>query len=143
MIDNKALRFLEANHAAAMITLRPDGTPHAVRVAVGLLDGRLLSSGTQGRLRTKFLRRDPRCTLFVFENSGPLALTLETTVRLVEGPEVPEVSLRYFRSLQPDAKPGTVVWFGQERGEDEFRRMMVEEGRLLYEFDVTRTYGLF
>ena len=143
MIDDKARRFLEANHAAGMITLRPDGTPHAVRVAVGLLDGRLLSSGTQGRLRTKYLRRDPRCTLFVVENSGPMALTLETTVRLIEGPEVPDLSLRYFRMLQPDSKPGTVQWFGQERTEDEFRRLMIEEGRLLYEFDVKRTYGLF
>ena len=34
-------------------------------------------------------------------------------------------------------------WFGQERTEDEFRRLMIDEGRLLYEFDVTRTYGLF
>jgi Pyridoxamine 5'-phosphate oxidase len=143
MIDEKASRFLETNHAAAMITLRADGTPHAVRIAVGLLDGRLLSSGTQGRLRTKFLRRDPRCTLFVFENTGPMALTLETTVRLVEGPEVTDLSLRFFRTLQPDSKPGTIVWFGQERSEDEFRRLMIEEGRLLYEFDVKRAYGLF
>ncbi len=143
MIDEKARRFLETNHAAGMITLRPDGTPHVVRVAVGLLDGRLLSSGTQGRLRTKYLRRDPRCTLFVVENSGPMALTLETTVRLIEGPDVPDLSLRYFRMLQPDSKPGTVQWFGQERTEDEFLRLMIEEGRLLYEFDVTRTYGLF
>ena len=142
-MDDKALRFLETNHAAAMITLRPDGTPHAVRIAVGLIDGKLWSSGTQGRLRTKYLRRDPRCTLFVFENTGPMALTLETTVNLIEGPEVPDLSLRFFRMLQPNSKPGSIVWFGQERSEEEFRRLMVEEGRLLYEFDVQRSYGLF
>ncbi len=38
--------FLEQNHAAAMITLRADGTPGAVRVGVGLVDGKLWSSGT-------------------------------------------------------------------------------------------------
>ena len=143
MIDDKAREFLEKNRAAAMITLRPDGTPHAVRIAVGLMDGKLWSSGTQGRLRTKYLRRDPRCTLFVFQDNGSMALTLETTVRLIEGPEVPDLSLRFFRMLQPNAKPGTITWFGQERSEDEFRRLMVEEGRLLYEFEVKRSYGLF
>jgi PPOX class probable F420-dependent enzyme len=142
-MDDKVREFLEQNHTAAMITLRPDGTPHAVRVAVGLMDGKLLSSGTRSRARTKYLRRDPRCTLFVFEGSGPRALTLETTVHLIEGPSVPELSLRYFRMLQPAAKPGTIVWFGQERTEGEFSRLMVDEGRLLYEFEVQRTYGLF
>ncbi|HET6318598.1 MAG TPA: hypothetical protein VFG86_19255 [Chloroflexota bacterium] len=38
--------FLEANYGAVMVTLRPDGTPHAVRVGVALVDGKLWSSGT-------------------------------------------------------------------------------------------------
>src|SRR5206468_9116879 len=48
--------FLDAHHAAAMITLRADGTPHAVRVGVALVDGMLWSSGTHDRLRTGHLR---------------------------------------------------------------------------------------
>ena len=79
--------FLDAHHAAAMITLRADGTPHAVRVGVALVDGMLWSSGTHDRLRTGLLRRDPRCTLFVFDPTRRY-LTLETIVTILEGPEL-------------------------------------------------------
>src|SRR5947209_6631896 len=115
-MDEKVREFLEANRAAAMITLRPDGTPHAARVAIGFLDGRLLSSGTQSRLRTRYLRRDPRCTLFVIPTQGSGYLVLDTRVSMIEGPEVPGMSLRFFqdmqRSLNPPPKPGTVTWYG-------------------------------
>ena len=139
--------FLEQNHSAGMITLRRDGTPHVARVAVGLLDGRLLSSSTQSRLRTKNLRRDPRSTLFVFPGEGAGWLGLETVVTIREGPEVPELSLRYFndmqRGLTPAPKPGNVIWFGAERTPAEFLKLMVEEGRILYEFEVQRAYGMY
>src|SRR3989304_4526638 len=69
-MDDKARAFLETNRSAAMITLRRGGMPHVARVAVALVDGKIWSSGTQTRLRTKNLRRDPRSTLFVF-GEGP------------------------------------------------------------------------
>ena len=59
-LDEKAIAFLEKNHSAAMTTLRRDGSPHTVRVGVALVEGRLWSSGTKDRVRTKHLRRDPR-----------------------------------------------------------------------------------
>jgi PPOX class probable F420-dependent enzyme len=146
-MDEKVRAFLEQNHAAGMITLRRDGTPHAARVAVGLLDGRLPSSSTQSRVRTKNLRRDPRSTLFVFPGQGAGWLGLETVVTIREGPEVPELTLRYFndmqRGLTPAPKAGNVIWFGAERTPDEFLKMMVEEGRLLYDFEVRRAYGMY
>ena len=137
--------FLEQHPSAAMITLRPDGTPHAVRVAVGLVDGRLLSSATPERARTRHLRRDPRCTLFVFDSAWSY-LTLETEATILEGPQVPDLSLRLFRTMQalrtPPPQPGTVLWEGRALPEDEFLRVMVAERRLLYEFEVRRAYGL-
>jgi PPOX class probable F420-dependent enzyme len=149
-MDEKARQFLETNHTAAMITLRPDGTPHAVRVAVGLVDGRLLSSGIPERRRTAFLRRDPRATLFVFDTNPRGAwrwLTLETRVTILEGPGLPEMSARFFGVLQRDLDPGPrrghLLWDGSERTMDEFLRIMAEERRLLYEFEVLRTYGMF
>jgi hypothetical protein len=48
-----------------MITLRRDGSAHAVRVGVALVDGKVWSSGTADRVRTRHLRRDPRSTLIV------------------------------------------------------------------------------
>jgi hypothetical protein len=52
--------FLEHNHGAAMITLRPDGTANAVRVGVALLDGLVWSSGTQARRRTAWMAAEQR-----------------------------------------------------------------------------------
>jgi PPOX class probable F420-dependent enzyme len=136
--------FLEKNHGAAMVTLRRDGTPHAVRVGVALVDGKVWSSGTQHRLRTRFLRRDPRCTLFVFE-SGFGYLTLEGTVKILEGPDAPDMNLRLFRTMQagmkPGPAPGNLMWNGKELTRDQFRQAMVDEKRLIYELDVQRAYG--
>ena len=150
-MDERTRAFLENNHAAAMITLRKDGTPHTARVGVALVDGKLWSSGTQTRLRTKHLRRDPRCTLFVFPTAGAEAvwqwLALETTVTILEGDEAPQLNLRLMREMQrgmtPAPEPGKVVWFGQQLTEAEFLVRMVQEQRLVYEFGVTRTYGMF
>ena len=59
--------FIKQNPAAAMTTLRRDGTPHSVRVGVAVVDGKIWSSGTQVRARTKHVRRDSRSTLFIFD----------------------------------------------------------------------------
>ncbi len=144
-LSDKQRSFLEQNRAAAMITLRPDGKPHAVRVGVAIVDGKLWSSGTRSRVRTKHLRLDRRCTLFVFDSRWS-ALTLEGAVTILEGPEVPEQSLRLFETMQSGLDhrppPGKVLWGGQEKTADEFRRIMVDEQRLIYEFDIDRAYGL-
>ena len=145
-MDERIRSFLEANHSAAMTTLRANGTPHVARIGLGMLDGKIWSSGTQTRLRTKHLRRDPRATLFVFE-SGYRWVALKTTVTILEGPDVPNQTLRFMRALQDDLDtkpaPGHVMWFGQEKTEEEFLQIMVEEQRLIYEFDVTRAYGMY
>ena len=145
-MDERIRSFLEANQSAAMTTLRANGTPHVARIGLGMLDGRIWSSGTQTRLRTKHLRRDPRATLFVFE-AGYRWVALETTVTILEGPDVPNQTLRFMRALQDDLDtkpaPGHVMWFGQEKTEEEFLQIMVEEQRLIYEFNVTRAYGVY
>ncbi len=132
--------YLQANQSAAMITVGSDGRPKVARVAVTFVDGKLWSSGTAERARTKRLRHDPRCTLFVFD-SGWSWLTLETTVRLLEGPDAADLSLRLFRTMQ-DRPSGDISWFGKDVDEESFLKLMVEEGRLVYEFDVERTYGM-
>ena len=123
-----------------MITVGADGYAKAVRMAVGVIDGKLWSSGVQDRVRTKRLRKDPRCTLFVFDNQFS-SLTLETTVTILDGPDAPQTNLRLFREMQQ--KPsGPLSWFGGEYEEEAFLALMVEEGRLIYEFDVHRAYGM-
>jgi hypothetical protein len=134
------LAYLGQNQRAAMVTVTSGGTAKAARVGVGLVDGKLWSSGTRDRVRTGRLRRDPRCTLFVFD-SGFGWLTLETTVTILDGPDVGDQSVRLFRGMQ--GRPtGPLSWFGGELDEQAFRQAMVDEGRLIYEFEVHRAYGL-
>jgi hypothetical protein len=123
-----------------MITTGDDGIPKAVRVGVAVVDGELWSSGTQGRRRTERLRRDPRCTVFVFDATYAF-LTLETTITILEGPDAPELSLRLFREMQ--GKPtGPLNWYGKDLDEPAFLQTMADDERLIYRFDVHRTYGL-
>jgi hypothetical protein len=139
-LSDKDVEFLTHNHSAAMITVTPSGIAKAPRVAVALVDGKLWSSGTKDRARTKRLRRDPRSTLFIFD-AGFSHLVLETTVRILEGPDVPTQTVRLMRLMQGRAS-GPLTWFGRELSEEEFVEQMVEEGRLIYEFEVHRAYGL-
>jgi uncharacterized pyridoxamine 5'-phosphate oxidase family protein len=139
-LSGKDVEFLRNNHSAAMITVTPEGIAKVARVAVALVDGKLWSSGTQDRVRTRRLRQDPRCTLYVHDAAWSW-VGLETTVTILDGPDVPARSVRMFREMQgrPD---GPLSWFGGEVEEEDFLRLMVDEGRVIYEFDVHRTYGM-
>jgi PPOX class probable F420-dependent enzyme len=139
-LTDEDIEFLEHNHAAAMVTVAPDGIAKVVRVGVALVDGKLWSSGTQDRVRTARLRRDPRCTVYVHDK-GFGWLGLETTVTILDGPDAPELNERLFRRMQ--GRPsGPLSWFGQDLDQEAFRQAMVDEQRLIYEFEVHRTYGM-
>ncbi len=140
-LGDKELTFLADHKSAAMITVGADGYAKAARVGVVLIDGKLWSSSTADRARTKRLRRDPRSTLFVFDAAFAF-LALEATVTVLEGPQALADSVRLFREMQ--GKPaGPLSWFGAELEEPEFLDLLAKEGRLIYEFDVTRAYGLY
>jgi PPOX class probable F420-dependent enzyme len=148
-MDPKVKAFVEQTSAAAMVTLKRDGTPHAVRCGVALVDGELWSSGTRDRARTRHLRRDPRATLFLWDAKNPenafSYLSLETTATILEGPDVPQDSIRLFRKMQgidpADPEPPKLKWFGKELDDVAFAEKMVEEGRVIYQFEVRRAYG--
>ena len=140
-LNEQQRAFLEKARGAAMITLRADGSPVAVRVGVALVDGKLWSSGTHDRARTRWLRRDPRSTLFVYDPAGFGYLNIESRVRILEGPQAPEQNMRLFRVMQ--GRPtGQLAWFGSEKSEEEFLQTMIDERRLIYEFEPVRVSGL-
>lgn len=132
-------QFLAKHRHAAMITVAKDGTPKVARVAIGVVDGRLWSSGTRDRLRTRRLRRDPRCSFYV-QGSFPFWLTAAGRIRIIDGPEAPEANLRLTRVMlrRPE---GPVTWFGQEMDEQPFLQAMVEQQRLVYELVADKVYG--
>jgi hypothetical protein len=139
-LSDEQLDFLRANRSAAMITVGKNGMPKVARVGIVMVDGRLWSSGVPSRVRTRRLRRDPRCTLFVFE-TGYFWLALETRVEILEGPETVDMTVRMFREMQ-NRPSGPLAWFGRDMEEDEFRQVMLDEERLIYEFHVDRAYGM-
>jgi PPOX class probable F420-dependent enzyme len=132
-MDDDVKRFLEKNHGAIQTTLRKDGTPHVARIGVGLVDGKLWSSATQTRLRTKHLRRDPRSSLAVLNYDDTYSwLGLDCVVTILDGPEAVDQNLALYRVIagkDPDDM-------------EEYRAAMVEEQRLIYEFEILRAYGL-
>ena len=123
-----------------MITVGRDGFAKPARVGVVLVDGKLWSSGTASRVRTERLRRDPRCTLLVFGGQYEW-LAFETMVTILDGADVADQSVRLFRLMQGRPE-GPLSWFGGEHDEEGFKRVMRDEGRLIYEFEVVRAYGM-
>ncbi len=130
-MDKRVREFLQRNHRAIMATVKADGSPHVARIGVGLVDGRLWSSGTQTRVRTRNLRRDPRAALAVLDDGNSWAwLGLETRVTILDGPDAVEQNLALYRALA-----------GEPDDLDEYRRAMVSEQRLIYEFEILHAYA--
>ncbi len=132
-MEERVRRFLENHHAAVMASIKKDGQPHVARIACGLVEGRLWSSGTQTRARTRYLRRDPRATLFVMDTKDAYHwLGLECTVNLLEGPGAVDQNLALYRVLA-----------GEPTDLEEYRSAMVAEQRLIYEFEIHGAYGQY
>ena len=132
-MDERVRAFLETHHSAAIAAIKPDGAPHVARVGIALIDDVLWSSGTLKRVRTRYLRRDPRATLFVFDPRRAQSwMGIESRVRILDGPDAPELNLRLYRALagEPDDVEGYLA-------------AMVLEERLIYEFTIDRTYGQY
>lgn len=132
VVDPKVLEFLRDHHGTIMTTLKADGTPHVARVGVGLVDGKLQSSGTKTRVRTGHLRRDPRSTLCVLGKDPWHWLGLECTVTILEGEGAPHLNLALYRVLA-----------GEPDDVDEYLEAMVAEQRLIFEFEILKTYGMY
>jgi hypothetical protein len=136
--------FIATHPHAAMITVGADGRPKAVKMEAAVVDGCLESAGHADKVRTRRLRRDPRCTLY-FADDEHRWLSLEATVEIVEGPGAPPQLLRYFRVR--DGKPSEALDYHSDRshytGLDDgaFQQVMVEEDAVLYRFAVAKSYG--
>ncbi len=132
-MDEAVEQFLQENHGAVMTTLKKDGTPHVARIGVGLVDGKLWSSSTKTRVRDKHVRRDPRSTLCVLHNETPYTwVGIESRVTIHDGPDAVDKNLALYRVLA-----------GEPDDLQEYRDAMVREQRLIYEFSIERTYGMY
>jgi hypothetical protein len=139
--------FVRQHPDAAVCTVRADGTVHTARIELGVVDGRVRTAGAPGLVRTRNLRREPRCSLFVF-GPHPYWLGLETRARILDGPDAPTLLVELMRARHGDAAPpGTVLAHDDELErdrpypEDEYRRRVREAGLFVVDFEITRCYG--
>jgi PPOX class probable F420-dependent enzyme len=133
-MDERVADFVRQHHGGVMVTLRTDGSPHTARVGVGIVDGKLWSSGTQTRIRTKHLRRDPRAGLHLIDSTDPQHwIGLDARVTILDGPDAPRLNLALYRVIA-GRDPDDI---------EEYLGAMVAEQRLIYEFDITRVYGQY
>jgi hypothetical protein len=138
-LDEKDRSFVERHNSAAMITVGKDGFAKPARVGIAIVDGKLWSSGTEDRVRTDRLRRDPKSTLVLFAGQYEYR-SLECNVTILDGADAAEQSLALFRQMQK-RPTGPLSWFGGEYDEAAFLQKMRDEQRIIYEFDVLRSYG--
>jgi len=132
----EAVSFATENRRSVLITLRRDGRPQSSNVMHVVRDGVFEVSVTDGRAKTRNARRDPRVSLHVsapdFWSYVVVDGTAETTP-VAGRPDDPTVEalVRYYRSAA-----------GEHPDWDEYRRVMVQEGRLLLRITPERAYGM-
>lgn len=133
-MDERVENFLNQNHLSVMTTLKRDGTPHSVMVSVGLVDGRIWSSGTLTRVRTKHLRRNSRAVLCVLNRDNPWSwLAIESRVTILDGPDAVDQNQTLYE----------VITGGPPENLAEYRQAMADEQRIIYEFSIDHTYGSY
>lgn len=129
--------LLAESRLGVLATIKADGRPQLSPVTpfydrdAGLLH----VSMTEGRAKTTNLRRDPRATLEVTSADGWGWATVEGVATLVgpgtdpNGPEV-DALVGYYRAAA-----------GEHPDWDEYRRVMVDDRRVLMTMTVDHVYG--
>jgi PPOX class probable F420-dependent enzyme len=119
-----------------LVTLKRDGRPQLSNVTYVFDGERIRVSLTDGRAKTKNLRRDPRASLYVDGPGGRSYVVLEGKAELspvAADPydEVVEELVDYYRTAS-----------GEHPDWDEYRRVMVADKRLVLSMTVDHAYGM-
>ncbi len=126
--------LLQKSGLGVLVTIKRDGRPQLSNVTY-LYDGKQIRvSLTDGRAKTKNLRRDPRASLYVNGPGGRSYVVVEgkaelTPVAADEHDDTVEQLVRYYRDAS-----------GEHPDWDEYRRVMVADGRLLFTMTIDHTY---
>ncbi len=88
MLSSEFRPLLEQPNTAVLVTLGPDGSPHASPVWFCLDGTRVLVSTTEDRQKHRNVRRDPRVALTVFDPASPLRyVEVRGLVTVAEDPD--------------------------------------------------------
>ena len=119
-----------------LVTIKRDGRPQLSNVTYVFDGTRVRVSLTDGRAKTRNLRRDPRASLYVDGPRGRSYVVLEGKADLspVAGEPydaVVEDLVDYYRTAS-----------GEHPDWDEYRAVMVQDKRLMFSMTVEHAYGM-
>ena len=119
-----------------LVTLKRDGRPQLSNVTYVFDGERIRVSLTDGRVKTKNLRRDPRASLYVDGPGGRSYVVLEGKAELSPVAADPhdavvEDLVDYYRTAS-----------GEHPDWDEYRAVMVQDKRLMFSMTVDHAYGM-
>jgi PPOX class probable F420-dependent enzyme len=64
-------KLLEKPNYGVLAAVRPDGTPQLTTVWIDAEDGYVLVNTAEGRFKERYIRRDPRVSLYVRDEEDP------------------------------------------------------------------------
>lgn len=126
--------LLQKTGLGVLVTIKRDGRPQLSNVTY-LYDGeRIRVSLTDGRAKTKNLRRDPRASLYVNGPGGGSYVVVEGKAELSpvaadENDDTVEQLVSYYREAS-----------GEHPDWDDYRRAMVADQRLLFTMTIDHSY---
>ena len=131
-----ALSFASARKLGVLTTIRADGRPQLTNIMYVYVGGEFWISVTDSRAKTRNLRRDARCVLYVPGDDFWNYVVLDGTATLTDvatdaHDQVTEQLVEYYRRGS-----------GEHPDWDEFRSVMVQEGRLLAKVRPTSATGM-
>ena len=132
-----AIDYVRSHRNGVLTTIKRDGRPQLSNIVylVGD-DGTVQISLTDSRAKTRNLRRDPRASLHVTASDFWSYAVLEGDVSLTPVTTDPndataDALVEYYRAL-----------VGEHDDWDDYRRAMVNDGRLVATLVPTRAYGM-
>ena len=134
---SEAIEFVAERKNGMLLAIKSDGRPQSSNIAYVVNDaGQILISVTEGRAKTKNLRRDPRASLHVNRDDFWAYVVVEADVQLTAVAASPyddtvDQLVEYFRAVA-----------GEHDNWDEYRQAMVDDQRLIMTLTPTHAYGM-
>ena len=130
------LERIGAHGLGVLVTIKRDGRPQLSNVTYVFDGTRVRVSLTDGRAKTRNLRRDPRASLYVDGPRGRSYVVLEgkadlSPVAAAPDDAVVEDLVDYYRTAS-----------GEHPDWDEYRAVMVQDKRLMFSMTVDHAYGM-
>ena len=112
----EAMEFVAEHKNAMLLAIKSDGRPQSSNIAYVVNDaGQILVSVTEGRAKTKNLRRDPRASLHVNRDDFWAYVVIEADVELTPvavrpDDETVDQLVEYFVGFKEDTSVPTLLW---------------------------------